>query len=146
MSERLSFSGCRSREEATARFEHWIDRIAADSWRQLTTDLLLQQADVDAIESAVECSQQRYEVSRAALLKHFTRVLEVNAEVAAATRACDARFAAGQSALIASLRAHGVTDAELPTVLAAAHIAYWHSSRAVLQRLEDLLLKTHGVA
>jgi hypothetical protein len=65
--------------------------------------------------------------------------MTIDDELAVAAGECDYRFEQAQSHLIAELRAQGVTDAEMPEVLAWAHGEYWRERCALLDQLRAAL-------
>lgn len=65
--------------------------------------------------------------------------MTIDEEVAAAADEADARFDAMQPAMIDDLRAHGVTDRDMPVVLAEAHAEYWRVRCDLLARLRAAL-------
>jgi len=66
--------------------------------------------------------------------------MTIDEELAALAIECDDRFDRQQATLIAGLRAHGVTDRELPSELARAHAEYWQTRQSLLVRLRAALI------
>ena len=72
--------------------------------------------------------------------------MTIDEDLAATAGEMDARFESSQSRLVALMRAHGVTDGEMPAVLAAAHTLYWRERERVLTRLRSVLEQVAGAA